>query len=85
MIFCNNRYLFGTIHKLVRVARMEDFQESLSLALLLFVCNSIQGIPEGIIKHKTWCHALKTTLQHYLNPFAEDVLFFVCVMGYLPA
>lgn len=64
---------------------MEDFQASLCLALLLFVCNSIQGVLEGIIKHKTQCHALKTTLQRYLDPFAKDISFFICVMGYLPA
>lgn len=57
----------------------------LCLALLLFVYNRIWGIFEGIIKHKTQCLALKTTLQHYLDPFAKDVSFFISVMGNLPA
>ena len=64
---------------------MEDFQASLFFALLLFVCNSIEGILEGIIKYKTWCHALKTNLQHYLDLFAKGVSLFICVMGYQPA
>jgi len=38
-----------------------------------------------MIKHKTQCLALKTILQHYLDTFAKDVSFFICVMGYLPA
>ena len=57
----------------------------LCLALLLFVYNSIWGISEGMIKKKTQCLALKTILQHYLDTFAKDVSFFICVMGYLPA
>lgn len=57
----------------------------LCLALLLFAYNRIWGIFEGIIKHKTQCLALKTTLQHYLDPFAKEVSFFISVMGYLPA
>lgn len=84
-IFCNNCYLFGTVHKLVRVAWVEDFQASLFLATLLFVCDSIWGIVQGTVKHKTRCQALKTSLQHYLDPFAKDISFFISVMGYLPA